>query len=269
VNRLLGCAALLVVAVSAALIGGVAPASPAFAQEPNQAGLLVVQGNGAVLSSCVSFSEESVSGYDLLVAAGHDLTSEQAAMGATICSIEGEGCAYPQESCFCRCQGSECIYWSYWRLTEAGWQYANLGAANQRVMPGDVQAWVWGPGTSGAAPEPPPTSFASLCQAPASAEVEAAALPSTAQAGDASQAEDGSLSALSASAPAVDTALPDGAAVVSQSGRPAVGIQMVPGSWVWLAGAALIPLLIILGLRRRNGRPSDDPAAAQEDDRGI
>jgi chemotaxis protein CheC len=51
-------------------------------------------------------------------------------MGATICRIDGEGCNFPTESCFCQCQGSPCIYWSYWRLTEGEWRYSNIGAGN-------------------------------------------------------------------------------------------------------------------------------------------
>lgn len=218
-------------ATLALLLAGVAlilPLQGAQAQEPNRAGLVVVKGDGSVLTRCVEFADESVSGYDLLAASGLEVSSEPGAMGATICSLDGEGCSFPQKSCFCQCQGSPCVYWSYWTLGADGWTYANLGAGNQRVRDGDVQGWVWGAGTTGSAPEPPATAFGDICLAPESAEVAAA--------GTATQ--------------------PVTAAAPASTGAPQVESGESSGiTWLWVLGAAALPLLLLLALCGRRQEP--------------
>ncbi|MBX3015060.1 MAG: hypothetical protein KF832_26305 [Caldilineaceae bacterium] len=155
---------------------------PIWAQTGNQAALVVVHGNGSVITQCIDFSEPQLSGYDLLQRSGLDLNVEVAGMGAAICRIDHEGCTYPQQSCFCQTEGSSYTYWSYWRQTDAGWRYSQLGASNQTVLPGAVEGWVWGAGTVDSAPEPPPLTFAEIC-APATPTVSPtpspAALPTT------------------------------------------------------------------------------------------
>ena len=140
--------------------------TPARAQDDQQAGLIVVHGDGTLTQQCVAFAEESISGYELLKRAGVAMRVEAGSIGATVCSIDGEGCAFPQESCFCRCEGGPCTYWSYWRLADDGWQYQNLGAGNTKVRNGDVEAWHWAEGTPKDAKKPPPVTFDALCAAP-------------------------------------------------------------------------------------------------------
>jgi|694.fasta_scaffold45991_4 hypothetical protein len=153
---------------SGLLIGllGLVMAQPLRAQGTNQAGLVVVHGNGQIVSRCIDFTEPAISGYDLLQRSGLDLNIEVSGMGAVICRIDGEGCTYPQQSCFCGTEGDSYIYWSYWLLANDGWQYANLGASNQMVQPGTVQGWVWGAGSNNSANPPPLVSFGELCVAP-------------------------------------------------------------------------------------------------------
>jgi hypothetical protein len=89
-------------------------------------------------------------------------------MGATVCALDGEGCSFPREACFCQCQGRECTYWSYWQQNEGGaWQYSGAGAGNTRVRDGAVEGWVWGSGSVTEAPAPPPVTFAEICPAEA------------------------------------------------------------------------------------------------------
>lgn len=237
------------------LLSATARSHPARAQEPNpepnRAGLVVVKGDGEVISRCVEFSEESISGYDLIAASGVAFSSEAAAMGATICSLDGEGCSSPQESCFCQCKSSPCVYWSYWLHEEDGWSYSNLGAANQRVRNGELQGWVWGAGTSGSAPEPPEMRFADVCAAPSTApeaapEVALAATPQPA----------GALEAVSASE-AVPAALPAEAGETAAAGAEQNTVQRgVAMSWIWLGAALLVPLLLFAGLQLRRGSRS-------------
>jgi hypothetical protein len=139
--------------------------TPAAAQEQNRAGLVVVHGDGSVATRCVAFSEASISGADLLARSGFDLAVEASSMGATVCSIDGEGCSFPQQSCFCACEGSPCIYWSYWRLAGDTWRYSNVGAGGSSVSDGEIDGWRWGLGSVEKAEAPPVISFEEICAA--------------------------------------------------------------------------------------------------------
>lgn len=155
-----------------ALIFGAGWSAPLLAQSedqtPNRAGLVVVHADGSVVSRCVGFHEESISGYDLLVRGGFAPRAEVTGMGASVCSIEGQGCG-EGENCFCQCMSSPCIYWTYWQLGPEGWRYFNMGAANNQVGDGAVQGWRWGESKPNAPAEiaPPPVTFADICSADA------------------------------------------------------------------------------------------------------
>lgn len=140
-------------------------AAPVAAQEEQRAGLVIVHGDGSVATRCITFAGESISGAELLARSGFDLSIEASSMGATICRIDGEGCTFPGEACFCQCQGSPCIYWSYWRLDEGEWRYSNLGAGNTVVRAGDVDGWRWGQGAIDKAEAPPALTFQEICTA--------------------------------------------------------------------------------------------------------
>lgn len=141
-------------------------AGDVYAQTPNRAGLVVVHGDGSVMSRCVQFESESISGYELLERSGLSLRTEVSGMGPTICAIDEEGCA-AGEHCFCRCLSSTCEYWSYWRLEETGWSYAQIGAGNTTVTDGMVEAWVWSEGTiqRSADRQPPEITLEDICEA--------------------------------------------------------------------------------------------------------
>lgn len=136
-------------------------------QGQNQAGLLVLHGDGSVQSRCVSFSESQISGEELLRRSGLAMVTETTSMGATICSLDGEGCAYPSQSCFCQCQGSPCIYWSYWLRQDANaWEYSNMGATGSVILPGMVAGWRWGEADPAASSSMPGLTVADICVAP-------------------------------------------------------------------------------------------------------
>lgn len=142
-------------------------ALPLHAQMPHRAGLIVMNGDGVVQTRCVEFETESISGAELLTRSGLDVRLEATGMGATVCSIEGEGCG-PGRSCFCQCQSSPCFYWSYWQWDDGEWRYSNLGAGLNEVADGGLEAWVWGEGNMSDAAEskPPALSLAEICAAP-------------------------------------------------------------------------------------------------------
>ncbi len=142
--------------------------TPLQAQDLNRAGLVVVHGDGQVETRCVAFDQEEITGYDLLAQSGLSLRTDVTSMGTTICSLDGEGCD-ESSTCFCQCQRSPCIYWSYWQWDGTTWRYANLGASNSTLGDGALEGWVWAEGRIGqdAAIMPPPLRFDEICHADA------------------------------------------------------------------------------------------------------
>ncbi len=134
-------------------------AGRAGAQTPGQAGIVVQYGDGSVVAYCVSFSGDSISGYDALLAAGLDVEAAfDPSLGAAVCRIGPDGC--PASDCFCQTPQ----YWSYWHLQNGAWTYSQAGAGAARLSSGDVDGWRWGQG------DPPPvTPFEQICAPAATA----------------------------------------------------------------------------------------------------
>ena len=141
--------------------------SGAAAGETNRVGLVILFGDGRVESQCVAFEQEEITGADLLAHSGLDMIIDASrGMGITVCSIEGVGCMYPTDPCFCQCMGGgECAYWNYFYRDpgETDWTYSALGAVLRKVRPGSVEAWVWG---DGQIPPPADLGFDDICAPP-------------------------------------------------------------------------------------------------------
>ena len=141
------------------------------AQEVHHAGLVIRFGDGSVVTACVQFNSESISGADALRLSGLNvIVDPTSSMGETICKISAgtnsDGCDYPLEECFCQCQGADCVYWAYYHLKNNAWEYSGLGASNYRVRDGDVEGWAWGPGNHNGGSsdvEPPLIPFDQIC----------------------------------------------------------------------------------------------------------
>lgn len=142
---------------------------PAAMQEgPHRVGL-VVQFPDRTVTTCVTFSEDQISGYEVLRRAGLELNIDvSSGLGTAICSINGVGCTFPVEDCFCQCLGGEsCFYWSYWHLRDGQWEYSELGASSYFVRDGDVEGWRWSQGQLNLTADPPPVyTFEELCLPP-------------------------------------------------------------------------------------------------------
>lgn len=148
---------LLTLIVLASLAGGALAA-----QDDNRVAVVVDYGNGQTATRCVAFAEPEISGYEALSRSGLVVESEVQAGGAAVCRIDGVGCAV--DDCFCACRGGEeCRYWSYWQQRDGAWQYATIGAAQNRVSHGAVEGWTWGLGSVTQALPPPDASFADVC----------------------------------------------------------------------------------------------------------
>jgi hypothetical protein len=159
----------LLALVGAALTLILAPS--AFAQGgEHRAGLVVRYADGKVETRCVTFAEASLSGTQLLERAGlKPVINVAGAFGGAVCSINGQGCKYPAEDCFCKCMGTQCEYWAYYRWADNAWSYSQTGAGSVQVSDGDVQGWSWGPGDFTSGTEPPKVALADICRAGATA----------------------------------------------------------------------------------------------------
>ena len=113
---------------------------------------------------CVFFDEPTISGLDLLDRSGATYVAEKSALGSAICKLDGQGCGYPSEDCFCEYPN----FWGYWvRDPDVSmWEFASTGAADHDVRDGSVDGWSWG---KDGKPAPPKVAFDEVCPASAKA----------------------------------------------------------------------------------------------------
>lgn len=142
----------------------------AQAQGENQVALVVQFPDGSYDTRCLSL-REGMSGAELLVESGLDVVwDNSSSVGAAVCMIEKQGCAFPSDPCFCGCLGGgDCSYWNYFFRNgdDVEWTYSALGATARRVRAGSVEAWVWGDGkTPPAVSSPFLLTFESICVPP-------------------------------------------------------------------------------------------------------
>jgi hypothetical protein len=146
--------------LAAACGGGVARATPPPAA---RAAVVVVAGNGDVKTVCVDLgSDGEATGLELLEGSGlSPVIARVPGSGAIVCRIGDDGCAYPDEPCFCQCPAPDgsCTFWGYYRLEEGTWQFSQTGAEGVLVQPGDVEGWAWGGGETSL----PVIPFAEIC----------------------------------------------------------------------------------------------------------
>jgi hypothetical protein len=113
------------------------------------AGLVIRHGDGRIVYRYVQFGEAYITGLELLRRSGLQVVSAPyPGLGEAVCAIDGEGC--PAEDCFCKSYGSPSLYWNYYYLGSGGqWTRSSLGAANRRIVDGDVDGWSWTSGAPG------------------------------------------------------------------------------------------------------------------------
>jgi hypothetical protein len=233
------------------VLGGSPVVHGVHADEPHRAGILVLFADGRVESRCVAFTGPEITGLELLELSGLNFVMDASSgLGVTVCQIEGQGCSYPAEPCFCRCMGGgSCAYWNYF-YQEPGasdWSYSALGAVLRRVRPGGIEAWVWGDGR--ALPERLP-AFETICTSPTAQPTPTVAPPPTRVAASTAIPAATRTPALARSTPvpATATALaPTSLPTAHAAGEPGLATY---GSF----GLMLLTLLmvaVIVGLRRR------------------
>lgn len=138
--------------------------TPSGAADDNRVAVVIDYGNDQVATRCVSFSEESITGFEALQRTGLAVETDFQTGGAAVCLINDTGC--PANDCFCSCRGGgDCIYWSYWHLTNGTWNYSAAGSGLYQVTDGSIEGWVWGLGSITQAQPPPVISFTDVCAA--------------------------------------------------------------------------------------------------------
>jgi hypothetical protein len=146
---------------------GLLPASVSAQGGGNRAALVVRAGDGSVQTKCVSFSEPAISGEGLLNRSGMTVViNSNSGQGGAVCSINGYGCAFPTQDCFCKCQGKNCEYWAYYHWVGGAWQYSQVGATGYQVKNGALEGWSWGQGNFSSGTIPPTVKFEDICTSP-------------------------------------------------------------------------------------------------------
>jgi hypothetical protein len=134
---------------------------------------VIVEGDGQTHRVVVEFTEDSISGLELLRRAGADpVVYAYSGIGGAVCRLFGVG----------RDAGPDCLggtggdarYWAYFRASAGttAFRYASVGGGSTSVRDGDVEGWRFGTGAAptyasidtilGIAPPPtvPPTTVA-------------------------------------------------------------------------------------------------------------
>jgi hypothetical protein len=148
--------ALVGVLAVAGMVGSAFSAPGPEAQATHRAAIVVDTGSG-IVSRCVTFTEDSISGITALQRAGlAPVVRSFSGNGGAVCGLNGLGC--PADSSCLTCQAPN--YWAYYRADDGagGFSYSPVGAGSAQVTDGDVEGWRWGSGAG-----PGFRSFASIC----------------------------------------------------------------------------------------------------------
>jgi hypothetical protein len=155
-------ALLLPAAILAALVSlaPVAPLVPACAAAgANHAALVVEHADGSVVTRCVAFDADSISGEDLLNRSGLAWSAQTfGGFGDAVCALDGEPAQYTE------CLGKD-RYWAVFVARTGGsWQLANVGISTMTLRDGDAEGFRYEPASGLPAT---PVSAAGVCVAAA------------------------------------------------------------------------------------------------------
>lgn len=241
-------------------------ALPAGAQEAGQAGLVIQFGEDQIQTFCLDVPAGGAQGLDLLQASGLELVADvSSGMGVSVCQIEGLGCTYPAQHCFCQCMGgSECAYWNYFYRDPGAetWTYSPLGAVLHSVLPGSVEAWVWGDGRT---PPAENLTFEAVCGLTTATATVATPAVATSQPAGVEATQEATVPAVTPALPASVTSPPPAGATPAPAGETRAGPRDEPGTsgeangagsgGSYVAFAAMLLLLagagVLTWLRRR------------------
>lgn len=133
--------------IAAGFVWTGSPLSTAQVDETvNVAGIVVDYGDGRMSQAIVPFTENKISGVELLRRSGLSLLSvEFGGMGEGVCAIEDTGCDLSAcRARLCQTGDPESPFWQYVQNAAGGtWQSAPLGASSSVIQDGDVDGWFW------------------------------------------------------------------------------------------------------------------------------
>jgi hypothetical protein len=210
----------------------------------HHAALVIQHASGSVITRCVAFAEDQITGLQLVERSGVQYEAQNfGSIGSAMCQLDREPSTVPS-GCF----GSG-PYWQYFHRRGDTWQTSAFGAGSSALRDGDMDGWHY---AAGANRVPANVAFASVCGAPAppaATATQVAHAPShTTTVPMATPAPATSLEALAPS----NSAQPN--AVLTSSGPPPTQPPRATPLGPWLAFGSMALLLLTLGavnLRRR------------------
>jgi hypothetical protein len=229
-------------AAVAALMAACLSIRPAHAAI-HHAALVIQHASGSVITRCLAFAEDQISGLQLVERSGVQYEAQDfGSIGSAMCQLDREPSTVPA-GCF-----GAGPYWQYFHRRGSAWQTSALGASSSLLRDGDMDGWHFAAGTNQA---PGNIAFSSVCAAPA---------PPAATATQAAPAANHATpipTATPAPSPSLEALVPSTSpppkAVLTSTGPPTQPPQATAlGPWLALGSTAI--LLLTLGavnLRRR------------------
>ena len=273
----LGLSAVLLAVLSVVAPVGATTPTCAAADGTHRVALVIEHGDGSQLVRCVAFSENSISGADVLKRSGVEYaTTVYGGLGAAVCQVDNEPASYPPS-----CWTSSSPYWAMFVARAGGpWALSSLGISAQVFRDGDAEGLRYESQTAGAIPpdaagrcptDASPTPSAPPAPAPTASPLPSAARTTTAKptvaptrtpaqslapTGQPTAATDPSaVAGVSAAPSALSGPGPAGSSAGSSPGSsPANGLANGLGPWLAVAAVVVLLLAAAVGARRRRGR---------------
>jgi hypothetical protein len=151
--------AVLLSAVILAILAPLAPLAPVVpgcaAAVSDHAALVVEHGDGSVVTRCVAFSADTISGEELLNQSGVAWSSQAfGGFGDAVCALDGEPAHYVD------CLGKD-NYWALFVSRRGGpWQLSSAGISTLKLGDGDAEGFRYVPDAGIAAS---PVSASGVC----------------------------------------------------------------------------------------------------------
>ena len=102
----------------------------------HRAGLVIEHASGRLVTRCVTFVEDQISGFALIQRSGLSYQAQSyGSMGQAICQLDGEPSPVPAN-----CLGTG-PYWQYLHRAGTRWVPSQLGASEWILRDGDMDGW--------------------------------------------------------------------------------------------------------------------------------
>jgi hypothetical protein len=266
--------AVVPVLASLTVIGSATKAGPSIAgcaqaSSLHRAALVVEHGGGAVVTVCVPFTEDSITGDQLLARSQVQYaTADYGGTGKAVCQVDHEPAQYPPS-----CWTASSPYWAMYVSRGGGsWTFSSLGISSQTFQDGDAEGFRYEgqsdnslpPSPQGVCPvatSPTAAPVTTATPAPRSVTTHGAPLPSSSQSPStpaANTAATAAPTAATASPGPSSSATARTSVATFGTSPPSSPLLLTTGAWAASAlGAALVVLLVVQVMRSRR-RPSPE-----------